>query len=288
MFRYYSVIGFFLILSCQTKSQDLNVLFSFPKKNNEISGLVYHPSDHLLYALEDKGNANEIYAFDLNGKLTKTISINNVTNTDWEDFTIDTQGNLYIGNFGNNDNSRQDLAIYKLNFSDLNNKTITPSQITHFAYPEQTEFPPKKKELFFDCEAFVEIDSSFYLFTKNRSKGFDGSFYVYKIPNKAGNFKAQKIAELNSGNSYDRMAITGAAYHPESKQIALTTHTNVILIPFENEGSFQQDNLKFVAYNHNSQKESLTFKDKNTLFIADEKEKKKDNGRNVYEFKLLD
>lgn len=288
MFKYYSTIGFFLILSCQTKSQDLNVLFSFPEKNNEISGLVYHPADQLLYGLEDKGNANEIYAFDLNGKLTKTITINNVTNTDWEDFTIDNEGNLYIGNFGNNDNSRQDLAIYKLNFSDLNNKTITPSQITYFSYPEQTEFPPKKKELFFDCEAFVEIDSSFYLFTKNRSKGFDGSFYVYKIPNEAGNFKAQKIAELNSGNSYDNAAITGAAYHSESKQIALTTHTNVILIPFVNDTSFQQENLKFVPYNHNSQKESLTFRDKNTLFIADEKEKKKDNGGNVYEFKLLD
>lgn len=288
MFKYYSFIGLFLVLSCQTKSQDLNILFSFPEDNNEVSGLVYHPTNQLLYALEDKGNANEIYAFDLNGNLTKTLTIDGVENTDWEDLTMDIEGNLYIGNFGNNDNTRKDLAIYKLDISDLKNNIVKPSQTTYFSYSEQIDFPPKKKELFFDCEAFVAIDDSFYLFTKNRSKGFDGRFYVYKIPNKPGTFKAEKIAELNSGNSYEKAAITGAAYHQESKQIALTTHTNVILIPFENENSFKQENLKFVDYNHNSQKESLTFKDKNTLYIADEKNKKKKDGGNVYEFKLLD
>ena len=33
-------------------------------------------------------------------------------------------------------------------------------------------------------------------FTKNRSKKFDGTSLVYKIPNKAGDFKAQLVGEL--------------------------------------------------------------------------------------------
>lgn len=288
MIRYYVTLGLFLVLSCQTKSQDLNVLFSFPEQNKEVSGLVYHQKYQLLFALEDKGNPNEIYVFDTLGNSKNTIQINDVSNTDWEDLTIDSEGNLYIGNFGNNANDRKDLAIYKLDANELNTNKITPSQVTHFYYPEQKDFPPKKKDLIFDCEAFVVIDSYFYLFTKNRSKGFDGTFYVYKIPNKAGSFEAKKIAELNSGSSYNNDVITGAAYEPKTQKIALTTHTKAIIIPFNDDSSFHQNNLKTVDYHHDSQKESLTFKDEKTLWIADEKEKKQAVGGNVYEVKLSD
>lgn len=272
--------------SCKTQSQDLTVLFSFPKQQSEISGMVYHPQSSLLYTLEDKGNPNEIYVFTEKGTLQHTIAIGNVENTDWEDLSFDNSGNLYIGNFGNNDNKRTDLSISKIENSDLSNKNITTTQTTKFNYPEQSAFPPKKKDLLYDCEAFIATDSYFYLFTKNRSKGFDGSFFVYKVPNKPGEFKAEKIAELNSGNSYENAAITGAAYNSESKTIAITTHSKVLLIPFKDDSSFNQENIKSLEYNHVSQKEAITFKDNKTLYIADEKEKKDDVGGNVYVFKL--
>lgn len=286
MYKIYSIFLLIAITSCQSQSQDLDILFSFPKQQKEISGLVFNPKDQLLYTLEDKGNPNEIYVFSELGKLENTIKIENTQNTDWEDLTIDANGNLYVGNFGNNNNERQDLSIYKIPENTLNLNATSPSQITTFSYAEQTEFPPKKKDLMYDCEAFVEINDSFYLFTKNRSKGFNGSFYVYKIPNKPGNFKAERIAELNSGKSYDRAAITGASFDINSKQIALVTHTKVLLIPFTDDNSFKQENITTVELNHNSQKESVTFKDANTLYIADEKENKNDIGGNVYKFKI--
>ena len=277
---------FAFLLSCQTQSQDLKILFSLPNEMKEVSGLVYQNNE--IYALEDKGNENALYRFDTLGNQLNKLVILETENTDWEDLSADLNGDLYIGNFGNNDNKRQDLEIYKIANTDLNSSSTKPIQVTAFHYQEQTEFPPKKSNLMFDCEAFVVIDSSFYLFTKNRSKNFDGTFYVYKIPNKNGVFTAEKITELNSGTAFKSNAITGAAYDAVSKTIALTTHTNAILIPFTNDKSFNQENLKFVEYHHNSQKESITFKDKNTIFIADEKEKKNDIGGNVYEFKLLD
>lgn len=277
---------FAFLISCQTQSQDLKILFSFPNDLKEVSGLVYQ--NNQIYALQDKGNENVLYSFDTLGNQLKKIEILDTQNTDWEDLSADLNGNLYIGNFGNNDNKRQDLEIYKIANTDLNSNITKPIQTTAFNYPEQTEFPPKKSNLMFDCEAFVVIDSSFYLFTKNRSKNFDGTFYVYKIPNKNGVFTAEKITELNSGKTFKNNAITGATYDHVTKTIALTTHTNVILLSFVNDKSLKQENLKFVAYNHNSQKESITFKDKNTLLIADEKEKKNAVGGNVYEFKLLD
>jgi hypothetical protein len=36
-------------------------------------------------------------------------------------------------------------------------------------YPEQQLFPPKKKEMFYDVEGFLNLYN--FIFTKNRSKG---------------------------------------------------------------------------------------------------------------------
>lgn len=286
MFKICAYISLFLIVSCQGNSQDLKEIFSFPDNYKEISGIAFNNKNDLIYTLEDSGNTNELLVFDLKGNEKHKILIENVSNNDWEDLAIDVNFNLYIGDFGNNKNIRKNLAIYKIDTSYLSKKTVKSVQITNFSYPEQSKFPPKKKNLFFDCEAFVAIDSSFYLFTKNRSKDFDGTFYVYQIPNKNGTFKAKKIAELNSGNSYDSAVITGAAYNYQTKQIALTTHSKAILIAFENEESFNQNNLKFIDYNHNSQKEAITYKDENTLLIADERAKKDKQGGKIYELKL--
>src|SRR5690606_28922640 len=155
---------------------------------------------------------------------TQTLKISDQENTDWEDLSQDKNGNLYIGNFGNNDNNRQDLRILKIDGENLNQSVTSISQITTFTYEDQKDFPPKKSNLLYDCEAFVTTDDYFYLFTKNRSKGFDGTFYVYKIPNKQGDFIAKKIATLKTCGNYKKCAITGAAINKAETKIALSTH----------------------------------------------------------------
>ncbi|WP_369828775.1 hypothetical protein [Flavobacterium sp. 1] len=62
---------------------------------------------------------------------------------------------MYIGDFGNNDNTRKDLAIYKIDQSNLQGESANVAYTISFDYPEQTEFPPKKKDLMFDVEAFL-------------------------------------------------------------------------------------------------------------------------------------
>lgn len=82
------------------------------------------------------------------------------------------EGNLYIGDFGNNDNVRQDLCIYKINNNSLNQENAVPAYKISFAYPEQKDFPPKKTEMMFDVEGFFEFKNHFYLFTKNITSNF--------------------------------------------------------------------------------------------------------------------
>jgi len=281
MKKYIVLFGFSLLYACSTKSQENNFkeAFTLDKKHTEVSGMIFHQPTQKLWMLQDKGNPSELYIYSVDGTFENTVTVNNQENTDWEDLSQDTNGNIYIGNFGNNDNKRKDLRILKVDAGSLTSNSVNTSQETTFYYEDQTEFPPKKSNLLYDCEAFVATNDSFYLFTKNRSKGFDGTFYVYKVPNKNGNFKAEKIATLETCGQYKSCAITGATLNKNGNQIALLTHDKVLLIPFVNDDSFKQENITIKELGHNSQKEAITFKSDKELFMADESEKGKKGGK---------
>ncbi|WP_163399382.1 hypothetical protein [Flavobacterium fluviatile] len=274
-----------VLLACQQQSDsDLKTLYALPKKLKEVSGITYFPETNLIYTLEDSGNKNEIYAINSEGKLDKTITITNAQNADWEDITRDKKGNIYIGDFGNNDNKRQDLCIYKVSKGELNKERAVSEYKVSFSYPEQTEFPPKKKELFYDVEGFFEYQNYFYLFTKNRSKGFDGTAFIYKILNAPGTQKAVKIGEFKTCSNYNHCAITSATISPDGKKAALLSHDKIVLFKDFKDDSFNNGSQTEIALNHFSQKEAIVFKDDDTLLITDEKTN--NIGGNVYEFKL--
>ena len=274
------------LLACQQESNsNFKTLYSLPKKLKEVSGITYFPETNLIYAIEDSGNKNEIYAINSKGKLDKTIAITNATNVDWEDITKDKNGNIYIGDFGNNDNERKDLCIYKVNKNQLNKDLAVAEYKVSFSYPEQTEFPPKKTKLFFDVEGFFEHGNYFYLFTKNRSKNFDGTAFIYKIKNAPGTQKAIKVGEFKTCDSYNHCVLTSATISPDGKKVVLLSHDKIVLFKDFKGDLFHKGSQTEIELDHFSQKEAIVFKDNNTLLIADEKTKK--IGGNVYEFKLL-
>lgn len=274
-----------VLLACQQQSNtDLKTLYSLPKKLKEVSGITYFPETNTIYTLEDSGNKNAIYAINSQGKLSRTITISNAKNMDWEDITKDKNGNIYIGDFGNNDNERRDLCIYKVNKNQLNKDIALSEYKIYFSYPEQKEFPPKKKELFYDVESFFEQNGSFYLFTKNRSKGFDGTVFIYKIKNASGTQKAVKIGEFKTCSNYNHCVLTSASISPDGKKVALLSHDKIVLLKDFKGDLFHKGSQTEISLNHFSQKEAVVFKDNNTLLIADEKADK--IGGNVYEFKL--
>lgn len=274
-----------VLLACQQQSgNDLKTLYSLPKKLKEVSGITYFPETNIIYTLEDSGNKNALYAINSKGKIEKTITISNASNVDWEDITKDKAGNIYIGDFGNNDNKRRDLCIYKVAKNQLSKDVASAEYKISFSYPEQTEFPPKKKEMFYDVEGFFEQNGYFYLFTKNRSKGFDGTAFIYKIKNAAGTQKAVKTGEFRTCNNYNHCVLTSASISPDGKKVALLSHDKVLLFKGFKGDLFHKGTQTQIELNHFSQKEAIVFKDNNTLLIADEKADK--IGGNVYEFKL--
>ncbi len=282
----------FVSLSCSQKSQNetlssdgsLKEVFTLPKSLKEVSGIAFSPDKKVIWTIEDAGNKNKIYGLDASGKMIADVEVENGENNDWEDIISDKSGNIYIGDFGNNDNLRQDLAILKVDLKNPQQTTTKVIQTTKFHYADQTEFPPSKSNLLYDCEGFVEMNGNFYLFTKNRSKGFDGSFLVYKVPNKEGDFEAQLVGKLKLDGKYNAAAITSASINSVGNEIALLSHQNVFLLSGFTADDFNNSTVKKVSLEHNSQKEGLVFKDDKTLWMVDEKDKT--IGGKVYEFGL--
>lgn len=260
-----------LLLACKQPEQSISELYSFPKKLKEVSGIVYTQKDQSIWAIEDSGNASAIYKIDAAGKKTKTVTLTDVENRDWEDITMDKNGDLYIGDFGNNDNERQDLAIYKIASNDLQNESATSTYKISFSYPEQKQFPPHKKELLYDVEGFFEMNNNFYLFTKNRSKGFDGTTLIYKIPNQAGNHAAILLGSFKTCDTYKSCAITSAVISPDQSKVALLTHDKIILFENFKADDFLSGTRKILELQHFSQKEAATFIDNDIILVADEK-----------------
>ncbi|MDR6923092.1 MULTISPECIES: hypothetical protein [Chryseobacterium] len=277
-----------ILWSCNPKAQDtpkndeLKVEFSLPKKLKEVSGIALSKDKKTIWAIEDQGNKNRVYGLDMKGQQIADVLVENAENRDWEDITADTQGNIYIGDFGNNDNNRQDLAILKIGLQNIEQKTAKVVETIKFHYEGQTEFPPKKSNWLYDCEAFVEMNGSFYLFTKNRSKGFDGTFLVFQVPNREGDFEAKLIGKLKLDGKYSDAAITSAAINSTKDKIVLLTHKNIHVLSGFKADDFSTAKIEKISLNHNSQKEAVVFLDDKTLLIADEKDKQ--TGGNVYQF----
>lgn len=279
--KYIVLLG---LVSCSSTTKKDKLLFSFPKGVKEVSGIKTIINSNLIWTIQDSGNPDEIYGIDQKGAISQTISVSNAENIDWEDITSDNEGNLYIGDFGNNDNDRKDLAIYKIDNKNIDKSEVEAAYKISFSYPEQTDFPPKKKELFYDCEGFFEMNNHFYLFTKNRSKGFDGTTFLYKIPNTPGNHQAVLLGKFKTCNEYNTCVITSAAISQDQKKVVILSHDSVWLFENFTDDNFLSGTKTALQLDDYSQKEAVCFKDNNTLYIADEKTKK--IGGKLYEYTI--
>ena len=268
------------MLSCDTGN--LTVVADLPKALKEASGIETTTKSDLIWMLNDGGNPPKLYGINTKGNIKKELDIN-AKNNDWEDLTTDDEGNLYIGDFGNNANKRKNLVILKVSHSDLKNKkNITAERIT-FEYENQKKFSPKKEKMHFDCEAFLHYNDSLFLFTKSRANKDFGKTNLYKIPAKKGHHKAQLISSFNTCDEAGCW-ITSVDINDDTNKIALLTENSVFIFSDFKKNDFFNGKVKRFPFNYNSQKESVCFKNDSTLYITDERTGPK--GGNLYEFSL--
>lgn len=194
----------------------LNPQTLLPASMEEISGLIYF--DGTLWALNDGGNANEIYQLNpTDGSIIRTVTISNASNTDWEDLAQD-DTHLYVGDFGNNSGDRTDLKVYKVLKSDMGTSgdvSITASTI-HFSYSDQVSFVTAPQANAFDCEAFFFANDSLHLFSKD---WVNLSTRHYTLSINPGTYSISPKESFNVAG-----LVTAASINPSDNEIVLLGH----------------------------------------------------------------
>ena len=258
------LVLFLAITSCHTGK--LTVIADLPESLKESSAIETVYGSNLLWTIEDSGNKNNIYGVNTRGKIVKDIDISNASNIDWEDLTSDNSGNLYIGDFGNNSKNRDDFTIYKV--SNLEEEQTTAERI-NFILPQKV-----KPE---DFEAFFLLNNAFYIFSKENK-----SSILLKVPNTIGKHTAELVTDFNLDGKHHK--ITSADVSDDGKVIILLNHNKLWKISNFESDSFFKGTIEEIKLNHTSQKEGICFKNNQSVYITDEKNK--NEGGNIYTFNL--
>ena len=280
IFKY--VVVFLFLSGMSLQAQDsLKFVASMSSELEEISGMINTKNGKFL-AITDSGNPANIYVLDSAGKIVKVVEVSNAKNVDWETITKSDRGIIYVGDIGNNDNKRKDLAIYAIFEEDILTKTKVQSGVININYANQKDFPPAETELNYDAESLISFGDNLYLFTKNRTKPYTGYTYLYEIPTSTKPHEIVKIDSLFTGTEMATSWITDAALSPDKRHIILLSQDRFFMLSDFYKNDFFSGIFTEVNLNHASQKESVVFLNDTTLMFSDERQKV--FGGNLYTF----
>lgn len=203
----------FLVLSfLGINAQQFTLEISLDATVNETSGLLY--INNTLITHNDSANTNQLFDIDTTtGNVTRTVTITNATNVDWEDLTKD-DTYIYIGDFGNYEGDRTDLKVYRIAISDyLNNSSVT-ADVINFSYADQTDFTTSPFATNFDAESLIHYNNSLYVFTRN---WLDGNTNIYELPKTPGSHSISMVDSITAGG-----LVSGATFNILSNEIIIT------------------------------------------------------------------
>jgi hypothetical protein len=253
-------------------SQSLNesILNNLPAIINESSGLERDEEGN-FWSHNDSGGEPELYHFSESGTLLHTVKISNAENIDWEDITLASNGKMFIGDFGNNGNDREDLKILIVNINNLNpGFNLRSASTINFSYAEQTAFPPNDTKKNFDAEAMVYKNDSIFIFTKNRTQPFDGKCYQYYLPAIPGNYQTSRSDTLYITGSDTESRVVGADFDTITNKLALLTSTKVLIFEPNTSNTLLSNTPTLKSFVNITQKEGICWGDSCKLYFTDE------------------
>ena len=216
-----------------------------------------------FWSLDDSGRP-EIFKITGNGSLSKTVTITNAQNRNWEDMTHDAARNyMFIGDFGNNNNDRTNLRVFRIPYPSLISGTTTTAVEIDFSYPDQQSFP--SQWLNFDAESFFHFQNKLFIFSKADGNAI-GYTKMYSIPDSPGNYVATLIDSF-----YTNDRTTSADISPDGKSIILISNTHIhIFRNFSGTNFFSGEHTQINISGQWTQKEAVSFSSNNEIFLTDE------------------
>ncbi len=278
---------FALLTSVRSQGFSFNTRCALDTKLTSSSGLLSLNGGQSFWSQADNSSPDELYEINTDCHILRTLKILKSPKTDWEDICSDPFGNVYIGDFGNNNNNRKNLRILILRDpAHASSDSIVP-EIIEFNYANQLEFPPAADLRNFDMEAMVWNEDSLHLFSKNRTNPFTGYTYQYSLPAKAGTYSLQPVDSFKTGEGLMLFYwVTGAAFNPKTREFTLLSHDRLWLFRNVDGNRFLKGPASEVLLPSYTQKEGICAAGDRRWFITDEYNPTLRQGANLYELNM--
>lgn len=164
----------------------------------------------VYWTLNDSGNPPVLYATHPDGSLINEFPVRGAANGDWEALALDEQGQLWIGEIGNNSRRREDLCVYVVAEPDPFAPATLPV-IARYAY----RYPAENV----DAEGLFIWGGLPHILSKEQDRAL-----LYRFP--ALRSGSQVVLE-RVGQVREARLVTDAALSRDGRRLALCTYDRV-------------------------------------------------------------
>lgn len=194
---------------------------------DEGSGLVASATwPGVFWTHNDSGDDPVLYAVNGAGRLVREVPVAGAEAVDWEDLSRGPEGELFVGDMGNNDSDRDDLIVYRIAEPDpYGAGSAEVIGTIRFSYPDQQRLGGVEN---FDAEGLFFDRDTLYLLTKHRD---DLDTTLYRFPALQGEVVLERLGDFTVGGDPDRYGgmVTAADLHPDGGILAVLTYHALFL-----------------------------------------------------------
>ncbi len=227
----------------------------------ESSGVVASRRDtNVFWTHSDGGGRKQVlYAMTRSGAPLAEFPVTGALLHDWEDIATDGKGHLYIGDLGNNDNRRAQLAVHRIDEPDLATNRAGFAVINRSWF---LDFPKAR----FDCESLFILRDHGYVI----SKVFDDAraeLYSFALTNAAAAQQLEFVTRLKIDSP-----VTSAAISPDGALLGVVAKNGAYVFRVDGDPTRAGRGKPFHARFRHEHIEACTFVPEGLLVTAESRE----------------
>ncbi|MDB6029753.1 MAG: hypothetical protein JWM16_91 [Verrucomicrobiales bacterium] len=175
----------------------------------ESSGIIQSTKDPLVFWTHNDGKRANLFGMTREGKPITEFVVVNAALHDWEEISTDRKGHIYIGDIGNNEARRNQIAVYEADEPDPKSQIgmVKVNRGWQLRFPKQP----------FDCESLFIKGGYAYVISKV-FKNAKAELFRFPLTDQKEPVVLELVAQLRIDSP-----VTGACLSPDGKKLGIVS-----------------------------------------------------------------